>query len=161
MSASPSSATSVGGLHQAQLDRLRSHLKAGKGVVLFDGVCNLCNGWVRFVVRRDPKAHFIFAPLQSSLATELLVERDNSASPGLGSILLVERNRVYSRSSAIIRIAGYLTGAWKLVRVFALIPRPLRDMFYDYVARNRYGWFGRTEACQLPTPETAARFAND
>jgi len=128
-----------------------------RATVLFDGVCNLCNGAVLFVIDRDPRGVFRFAALQSDEARRLLAAHGRRA-PDLSSILLLEAGRVYERSTAALRIARRLTGLWPLLYAFVAVPRPLRDAVYDWVARNRYRWFGRQEACRVPTPELRERF---
>ena len=131
----------------------------GKSIVLFDGVCNLCNGAVLFIIDRDPRQRFLFAPLQSDFAVGLLASIDQEAPvAGADSIVLIEDGRVYLRSAAALRVARQLSGLWPLLGVLALVPTGLRDRAYDLVARNRYRWFGRQEACRLPTPELRQRF---
>ena len=127
------------------------------GIILFDGVCNLCNGAVTFVIDRDTKGFFTFAPLQSNAARALL-ER-HGLSPGtLDSIVLVEDGQVYQRSGAALRIARRLKGGWPLLYGFMAVPRFIRDRVYDFIAANRYRWFGKEDACRVPTPELRARF---
>jgi len=126
-------------------------------IVLFDGVCNLCNESVLFVIDRDPRGRFAFAPLQSEYAASLLREHGYSAD-ALASVVLVENGRVYDRSSAALRIARDLSGFWPALSVLTMVPKPLRDFLYDWLARRRYRWFGRTDACRVPTPELRARF---
>lgn len=132
--------------------------------ILFDGVCNLCNASVLFVVDRDPHARFTFAPLQSEYARTLLAGQ-GIAVPAIGadpdSVVLVEDGRLYDRSTAALRVARHLTGAWPLLYGFVLVPRPLRDLVYRWVARNRYRWFGREGTCRIPTPELRARFVGE
>jgi predicted DCC family thiol-disulfide oxidoreductase YuxK len=128
-------------------------------VVLFDGVCNFCNGSVLFIVDRDPHAYFRFAALQSPVGAELL--RKHGREPPTGdpdSILLVEDGKVYERSTAALRIARKMRGAWKLFWIFVIIPRFLRDLVYKFIARNRYKWFGKSDECRVPTPALRARF---
>lgn len=126
-------------------------------VVLFDGVCNLCNGSVRFVIERDPHKHFQFAPLQSETATTLIGGLANPlAMPD--SIVLVDDGRLYVRSTAALRIARRLRFPWPLLWVFMAVPRPLRDWVYDVIARHRYGWFGKRDTCMVPTKEIRDRF---
>jgi len=126
-------------------------------VVLFDGVCNLCNGSVRFVIERDPHKHFQFAPLQSETATTLIGGTANPlAMPD--SIVLVDDGRLYVRSTAALRIARRLRFPWPLLWVFMAVPRPLRDWVYDVIARHRYGWFGKRDTCMVPTKEIRDRF---
>lgn len=126
-------------------------------IVLFDGVCNLCNGSVQFLLKRDPEGRFRFASLQSDAGRSLMAKHGLDADR-LSSVALIEDGRVWQESSAALRIARHLPGAWKLLRVFAIVPRPLRDALYRWIARNRYRWFGKTETCWLPTPELKARF---
>ncbi|HMO05842.1 MAG TPA: DCC1-like thiol-disulfide oxidoreductase family protein [Kiritimatiellia bacterium] len=121
-------------------------------VILFDGVCNLCHGAVRFIIRRDRAARFRFASLQSEPGRRL------AAGPAPDSILLIENGLRYDRSTAALRIARRLDGAWPLLYAFIVIPRPLRDVLYAWIARHRYRWFGRLDACPLPSPEWETRF---
>jgi predicted DCC family thiol-disulfide oxidoreductase YuxK len=135
-----------------------SEAKQDTAVVLFDGVCNLCNGAVNFIIDRDPSARFRFAALQSTQAAALLAPLGRVPEVEPQSFILVEDGRVYERSTAALRIARKLPGAWKLLYAFVVVPRPLRDVVYRFVARNRYRWFGKAEACRMPTPELRARF---
>ncbi|MBL8604737.1 MAG: thiol-disulfide oxidoreductase DCC family protein [Myxococcales bacterium] len=128
-------------------------------VVLFDGVCSLCQGSVQFLIARDAAARLRFASLQSEPGRALL--RAHGVTPPEGdpdSILLVSEGRVYDRSDAILRIAGFLPHIWSLGRALLFVPRGLRDRVYKWVARNRYRWFGKTEVCWMPTPELKKRF---
>jgi predicted DCC family thiol-disulfide oxidoreductase YuxK len=127
-----------------------------ESVILFDGVCNLCNAWVQFVIRQDPQARFAFAPLDSEAANELLRER--RATVTSDSIILVEKDGIYDQSTAALRIARRLAGPWSLAAVFLIVPTFLRDAVYRLIARNRYRWFGRRDVCMIPTPELRARF---
>lgn len=127
----------------------------GGPIVLFDGVCNLCNGSVRFIIRRDLRRRLRFAPLQSETARRLLA---GAPADLPDSLVLVERGRVWTRSSAVLRIAKGLRWPWPLAYALVAIPRPLRDWLYTRVARNRYRWFGRRDDCMVPTPELRARF---
>lgn len=129
----------------------------GHAVVLFDGVCNLCNASVRFIVRRDAGGYFRFASLQSDVGRALLEEhglpRDEMA-----SVVLVEGGRAHTRSDAALRVARRLSGAWPLLSAFRVLPRFVRDGVYGWIAANRYRWFGRRDACELPSPELRDRF---
>ncbi len=129
--------------------------------ILFDGVCNLCNGFVQFVIRHDGAGRFRFAALQSA-AGQALLAAHGVAPAALAAepetVLLLSGGRLYSHSSAVLRIAGGLGGAWRVAAVGQLLPRPWRDALYRFVARHRYRWFGRQESCLLPTPELKARF---
>lgn len=130
---------------------------ATTAVILFDGVCNLCNGLVQFVIRRDRAGYFRFAALQSAEGQALLAAHGLPAPTEPESIVLIENGRAYSHSGAVLRLARRLPG-WRWLAAFQVVPRPLRDAAYRWVARNRYRWFGRQEACLLPTPELQARF---
>jgi predicted DCC family thiol-disulfide oxidoreductase YuxK len=129
----------------------------GRAVVLFDGVCNLCNGTVQFIIAHDPAAHFHFAALESEAARRLLGETQMSGTLP-DSVILVEDGRVYTRSTAALRIARRLSFPWPVISALIVIPRPLRDMIYDVIARHRYRWFGKRDSCMPPTEELRARF---
>jgi predicted DCC family thiol-disulfide oxidoreductase YuxK len=126
-------------------------------VVLFDGVCNLCNGSVQFIITHDPAAHFRFAALESEAARRLLGECELSG-PLPDSVALVEGGSVYTRSTAALRIARRLAFPCPLLYALIVVPRPLRDVVYNLIARNRYRWFGKRDACMVPTRELRARF---
>ena len=126
-------------------------------VVLFDGVCKLCNGSVNFIVNRDRKAKLKLAPLQSDYGRQVMLSHELNT-VGMDSILLLEETRLTSKSTAIIRISKYLDGLWPLCMVFLLIPRFIRDFVYDIIANNRYRWFGKYDTCRLPDPEFEDRF---
>jgi predicted DCC family thiol-disulfide oxidoreductase YuxK len=128
-----------------------------QGIVFFDGHCNLCNASVNFIIDRDHKSKMRFASLQSQVAGELLAGLlTNGQRPD--SIALLLGGKLYWKSSAALRIAGLMSGAWPLLKVFLVIPPVLRDYVYDFIARNRYKWFGREEACRMPSPELKSRF---
>ena len=131
--------------------------EADQAAVLFDGVCNLCNGSVQFIIAHDPAAHFRFAALESEAARRLLGECALSG-PLPDSVALIETGHVYTRSAAALRIARRLAFPWPLLYAFIIVPRPLRDMIYDLIARNRYRWFGKRDACMVPTRELRTRF---
>ncbi|SET95532.1 thiol-disulfide oxidoreductase DCC family protein [Paenibacillus sp. NFR01] len=128
-----------------------------KTVVLIDGVCHLCQGLVRFIVRRDPQGHCLFAPLQSEIGAELMQKARLDAGQ-LNTVVVMENGTVYTESGAVLRIFRRLRFPWPAAYAFVLVPVPLRNAVYRYVARNRYRWFGRDEACLLPTPEVRKRF---
>ena len=147
----------------------------GTSLVLFDGVCNLCNSSVLFIIDRDPDARFRFAALQSEAAADALASvgaevpdhaADSGAvsgtvsgtASGVDSIVLIQGGRVYQRSDAALRIAQGLRRPWPLLGTLLVVPRPVRDWVYDVIARNRYRWFGRRDACRIPTPELKGRF---
>ncbi len=127
-------------------------------IILFDGVCNLCDASVRFVIDHDPDARFRFAPLQSQAAAALLARLGRAAPSGPQAVLLLEGGRSWEGSDAALRIARRLRGPWRLAGALAVVPRPLREAAYRLIARNRFRWFGRRAACRLPTPELRARF---
>jgi len=130
-------------------------------VVLFDGVCNLCDGLVQFIIRHDRAGRFRFAALQSAAGQALLAAHGLpplAAGHDPNSVLLVSGGQVYSHSVAVLRIARELGWPWRLAAVGSLVPRIWRDALYRYVARHRYRWFGRQESCMLPTPELQSRF---
>lgn len=122
-------------------------------IVLFDGVCNLCNGAVQFIIARDKHQGFRFASLQSAFGQQYQQQVGE-----VDSILLVEEGQVYQKSTAALRIARKLNGLWPILFVFIIIPPFLRDFIYDIIARNRYRWFGKKESCWLPTPDLKTRF---
>ncbi len=125
--------------------------------VLFDGVCNLCNGSVRFIIANDPAGHFRFASLQSPQGSAALA-RVGLRAKGLDSIVLIDGNRVYRRSDAALRIAAELRAPWGLARMLLVIPAAIRDAVYDWVATHRYEVFGKRDLCALPDPALAERF---
>ncbi len=128
-------------------------------VVLFDGVCNLCNNSVIFIIKRDAKSKLKFASLQSEYGVEQM-KKFNLHPSALNSVLLVKDNRLFQKSSAALEIASMLNGIWPILYVFKIVPRFLRDFIYDWIAHNRYRWFGKKEECMIPTPEMRARFVN-
>jgi predicted DCC family thiol-disulfide oxidoreductase YuxK len=125
--------------------------------ILFDGVCNLCNGFVRFVIARDPSGRFRFAALQSSAAASLLRDAGVTA-PLPDSMVLVQDGRVYVRSDAALRVARGLRFPWPMAYACIVVPRFIRDRVYDVVAAHRYRWFGRRDICVLPSPDLQRRF---
>ena len=125
---------------------------------MFDGVCNLCNSAIQFVIKRDKKNLYKFAALQSDAATALLKERGIDTSK-IDSIILIDPNTAYYiKSSAALEIGKTFGGVWRLIGVFEWVPRPLRDWVYDLIAKNRYSWFGKQNECMIPTPELKAKF---
>jgi len=135
----------------------RPAMTSDQPILLFDGVCNLCSAVVRFVIRRDPAGRFRFAALQSETGRRLLA-RFGLPVDALDTFVLVDGARCFTRSDAAIELARRLPGAWRWLRLAAILPRRLRDALYGVVVRNRYRWFGRQESCMLPTPELARRF---
>lgn len=133
-------------------------MENGKKIILFDGVCNLCNGSVQFVIKRDKKDRFRYAALQSEVGQQLVQERHIDTKE-VDSIILIEPGVAYfTKSDAALEIAKDLGGVWRLMALFHWFPRSIRNFVYDFVARNRYKWFGKKEACMVPTPELQAKF---
>ena len=130
-------------------------------VVLFDGVCNLCHAWVRFVIARDPDARVAFAPLQSETGRQLLAS--GGAPPAAtDSVVVFAGDQALVRSAAALAVADRLRPPWPfLARLARVVPRGLRDLVYDFVARGRYRWFGRRDTCALPAATPRDRFLDD
>ena len=126
-------------------------------VVLFDGMCKLCNGSVNFILRRDRKGRLKLAPLQSDYGRQVLASHAIKSDP-LDSMMLLEGERLTVKSTAVIRISKYLGGAWPLCMIALVVPRLIRDFHYDIIAKNRYRWFGKYYTCRLPDPEFEDRF---
>lgn len=125
--------------------------------ILFDGVCNFCNGAVNFTIRRDGKKIIRFAPLQSDAGAALAAKHGVNAGD-MSSFLLVENGKLYSRSTAALRVCRYLNAGWPLLYAFIVVPRFVRDGIYNWIAKNRYKWFGERDSCMIPTPDVRARF---
>ncbi|MBV8251182.1 MAG: thiol-disulfide oxidoreductase DCC family protein [Chitinophaga sp.] len=127
------------------------------GIILFDGVCNFCNASVNFVIRHDRQGYFRFAPLQSAIAADLSQQYgfDTSAQ---SSFILVENGKVYTKSTAALRVAKKLNFPVRLLYIFMIVPAFIRNGVYSWIARNRYRWFGKKDACMVPTPDIRSRF---
>ncbi|MFY0543512.1 thiol-disulfide oxidoreductase DCC family protein [Brevibacillus sp. H7] len=126
-------------------------------ILLFDGECNLCSGTVQFILPRDRSGSIRFASLQSSIGKRLLAHY-HYPSDEISSVVLIDNGRLYTKSAAVLRVTRKLRGIWPLLYAFILIPAPLRNTLYDWVARNRYQWFGKREHCLLPRPDWKDRF---
>lgn len=126
-------------------------------IVLFDGVCNFCNGSVNFVIERDATGYFKFAPLQSEIG-QMLLDKYGIDKSETDSVILIEEEKAYTHSTAALRIARKLDGLWSFFYIFRFIPRVLRDFIYKLFAKYRYKLFGKKDACMMPTPEIRARF---
>ena len=127
-----------------------------KPIIFFDGVCNLCNSSVQFVIKKDKENKFRFASLQSEAGQEIL-QQFNLSQNDFNSFILLEDGKLYTRSTAALRVLSQLKG-WKWSRVFNWVPRFLRDGVYNVIARNRYKWFGKRDSCMLPTENLVSRF---
>lgn len=128
-----------------------------KKIILFDGVCNLCNGSVVFIIKRDKKDVFRFAAIQSDEGQEL-IQKHNIDTSKVDSILLIDGERYFSKSTAALKIARHLSSGYPLLFGFMILPRFFRNWVYDLIARNRYKWFGKKESCMIPTAELKAKF---
>jgi len=126
-------------------------------IILFDGVCNLCNQSVQFIIKHDQHSLFSFASLQSEASARLLAEF-NLPSNQLDSVIYIEGKKLYTESTAALKIAKHLKSPWKFAYVFIIVPTPLRNFFYKIIAKNRYKWFGKQSACMIPTPDMKKRF---
>ncbi|MBE8715499.1 thiol-disulfide oxidoreductase DCC family protein [Sphingobacterium hungaricum] len=131
-----------------------SNLNEGKPILLFDGVCNLCNSTVDFIIRRDRKKTLFFASLQSPFGQEIKKQLPKD----IDSIVFIENGKLFIKSEAALKIAAYLGFPYNLLLVGKILPRKWRDASYDYVARNRYKWFNRKDSCRIPAPEERNRF---
>ncbi len=131
-----------------------------KKIILFDGICNLCNDSVLKVIKYDKKNHFVFVALQSKSGQDIINYLKIDVSK-IDSIILYEPGVAYDiKSTAALKIMKDFGGFWVLTQVFEILPTPIRDYFYDYIAKNRYKWFGKKESCMIPTPELKAKFLN-
>ncbi|PLT30556.1 thiol-disulfide oxidoreductase DCC family protein [Peribacillus deserti] len=134
-------------------------MQENQSIILFDGVCNLCNSAVQFIVKRDKKGYFSFASLQSDIGRQLT--KRHGIGEEVDSIILLEKDSAYLYSDAALRIASKLDGVLQAARFLLYIPKPLRNFFYKIIARNRYKWFGKKNECMLPTNELKNRFLAD
>jgi predicted DCC family thiol-disulfide oxidoreductase YuxK len=126
-------------------------------IIVFDGVCNWCNAWVNITIDHDPHAKFKFGTLQSEPAQQILRSL-HLPTEDFETFLLLEDGHIYTKSTAALRIVKHLSGFWPLFYLGIVIPRPLRDALYDYIARRRYEWMGKADTCRLPTPADRGRF---
>ena|SRR5690606_221821 len=137
---------------------MKNNLPENKKIVLFDGVCNLCNNSVNYIIERDKNDIFRFASLQSEIGQELVSERGLDPNE-LQSMILIEPGIAYYRkSTAALEISGHLSGGISYLKYFSFLPEGLRDSIYDFIAGNRYKWFGKKDVCILPTANLQAKF---
>lgn len=127
-------------------------------ILLFDGVCNLCNGFVQFIIRRDAQQQFRFSSLQSGTGRRVLQYIADDAGSVPDSLILLYKGRYYTKADAALKIAMLLGGGWRLMGAGYILPGFIRNAIYDLVARNRYKWFGKQDECMIPTPELSSRF---
>jgi predicted DCC family thiol-disulfide oxidoreductase YuxK len=128
-------------------------------VILFDGVCNLCNKTIQFVIRHDPNEVYRFASFQSNFGKEML-QYFKINDQKFETFILLENGKIYDRSSGALRVCKKLKGGWKMLCAFLIVPKFIRDSVYNIVARNRYKWFGKEESCWMPTPALQKLFYN-
>ena len=128
-----------------------------KPIVLFDGVCNLCNRVVQFIIKRDKKKQFLFASLQGKTGQEVL-KKFNLSPTDFDSFVVLDGDKIYTRSTAALRMLKKMNGGWNLLYAFIIVPRYIRNAVYDWIARNRYKWYGKRDECMIPTPELKERF---
>jgi len=126
-------------------------------IILFDGVCNLCNGAVQFVIKHDPEGRFLFTSLQSETGKNLL-QKFAISPDDLSSFVLLQNDKVYTQSTGALKVIKQLRGAWKLLYGFIIVPAFIRNAVYRLIAGNRYKWFGKQDACMMPTPALQSRF---
>ena len=129
----------------------------GKSIILFDGVCNLCNSSVQFIIKHDKQERYLFASLQSDAAKEILLHF-NLKKNNIDSIFLIKNSKIYTKSTAALKIAKHLNNGFSLCYFFIIIPYFIRDLAYDYIAKNRYKWFGKQNECMLPSAKHKKRF---
>ncbi len=133
-------------------------LPKNKKIILFDGVCNLCNSSVQYVIKRDKNDIFRFTALQSELGQKI-IKHIGIANQNIDSIILYEPGKAYYyKSSAAIEIARDIGGLFTFATIFRIIPTTIRNILYDYIAKNRYKWYGKQESCMIPTPELKSKF---
>ncbi len=128
-----------------------------KPIILFDGICNLCDGAVQFIIRHDPNKKFLFTSLQSEAGQNLLKEYQSPVA-NFNSFILIQEGKIYDKSTGALKVARQIKGAWSWLYIFIIIPKFIRDAIYSLIAQNRYKWFGKKDTCMLPTSELKARF---
>lgn len=132
-------------------------MNLNKPIILFDGVCNLCNSSVQFIIKRDSKKIFMFSSLQSDAGQDILLQ-NNLGNLDFSSIILLEDGIIYDKSTAILKITRRLSGIYKMGYLFIIIPKFIRDFVYNKISKNRYKWFGKKDSCMIPTEELKLRF---
>lgn len=127
-------------------------------ILFFDGVCNLCDGFVQKIIKNDSKELFRFSSLQSGTGTSLLRFINEKEGTVPDSLILLYKGQYYKKSDAVLKVGKLLGGKWSLIAAGKIIPAFIRDLMYDFVAKNRYKWFGKQDNCMIPTPELKTRF---
>lgn len=133
------------------------NISSDKQIILFDGVCNFCNSSINFIIDHDPENHFKFAPLQSEIGQDIL-RKFNKNTENFDSVFLLKNDNLYQKSDAALEITKHLSGFWKYLAVFNILPTFFLNFFYDIIAKNRYRIFGKADSCRIPTPELRERF---
>lgn len=128
-------------------------------ILLFDGVCNLCDNTVQFVIKKNASQTVHFAALQSDFGKEQ-IKKAGLPTNELKSLIFIEKKQIYTRSTGALKLARHLDGLWKFAYVFIVVPKPIRDFVYNWIAKNRYKWFGEKDACMIPSKEVRERFVD-
>ena len=128
-------------------------------LVIFDGVCNFCNYWVNFAIKKNGKKDLMFTPIQGETA-KIILPKYSISPNAFSSVIFIENGKSYTQSSAALQICRHLNGGWKLFYGLYIIPRFIRDFFYNIIARNRYKWYGKKSSCMIPSRELRSRFLN-
>lgn len=136
---------------------MNHHSKDGPHIILFDGVCNFCNYWVNFILKRDKKNYFKFASLQSE-SGQALLKKNGLPKDDFDSFILIAENKIYKKSEAAFIVAKRLSGISKIILPFKILPTRFTDLVYDFIANNRYKFFGKREFCRIPSPDEKNRF---
>jgi len=137
--------------------KLKDSITPTKPIILFDGVCNLCDGFVQWVIKRDLAGQFMFASLQSDAAKDLF-EKHNISETDLSTVILIDGDKVYTHSDVPLQITHKIGGFWSIFYYFRWLPSPFRNAIYNWIARNRYRFFGKKDQCMIPTPNLKSRF---
>lgn len=131
-------------------------MKKSGQIILFDGVCNFCNGSVNFLIKRDSKGIFKYAPLQSEIGQNIIAKYNIPET--VDSIILLKENNIYIKSNAVIEIIKELKWYWEMLIIVKILPKKFRDLLYDLIANNRYKWFGKMDSCMIPDENVKSRF---
>lgn len=134
-----------------------NEIRKTHSILMFDGLCNLCNSSVQFVIKRDLKKKIVFSSLQSEIAQDFLSTQNDSLK-NCESVILIDKNNIYTKSSAAIKVSQSLKGLWFMMSIFIILPKPIRDYVYDVIASRRYRWFGKRTNCYIPTKEEQELF---
>ena len=139
------------------MENSQKHINQSDSIILFDGVCNLCNGYINFIIKRMKSNSVKFGTLQSASGQELL-EKNGMSKTTLDTVVLVQNGKLYTKSDVALKIAKEMKGGWPVFSVFSILPKFLRDAIYDIISKNRYRWFGKQDSCMIPTPELKSLF---